>query len=50
MASGHAIIEKLVEQHLDQAEWKQDLTRFDVQIAGAGAEFPENERGESSST
>ncbi len=35
MGSGHAIIEKLVEQHLDQAE-KQDLTRFDVQIAELG--------------
>jgi hypothetical protein len=33
LAAGRAIIGKLVEQHLDQAQWKQDLTWFDARTA-----------------
>jgi predicted Zn-dependent protease len=33
LATGRAIIGKLVEQHRDQAQWKQDLAWFDARIA-----------------
>jgi hypothetical protein len=34
--SGRAIIAKLVEPRPDWVEWKQDLTKFDAQIAELG--------------
>ena len=36
LTSGRAIIAKLVDQHPDWAEWKQDLARFDALIAQLG--------------
>ena len=36
LASGRAIIAKLVEQHPDWAEWKRDLAWFDARIAELG--------------
>jgi hypothetical protein len=33
LAVARAIIGTLVEQHPDQRQWKQDLARFDAQIA-----------------
>jgi hypothetical protein len=33
LAAGRAIIGVLVEQHPDQAQWKQDLAWFDARIA-----------------
>ena len=36
LAAGRAIIGKLVEQHPDQVQWKQDLTWFDARIAERG--------------
>ena len=40
LAAGRAIIGKLVEQHPDQAQWKQDLAWFDAQIAEQGKTSP----------
>ena len=36
LTSGRAIIAKLVEQHPDWAQWRQDLAWFDAQIAQLG--------------
>ncbi|MBV8106944.1 MAG: hypothetical protein JO223_20415, partial [Hyphomicrobiales bacterium] len=36
LTSGRAIIAKLVEQHPDWGQWKQDLAWFDEQIAELG--------------
>ena len=40
IAAGRAIIGKLVEQHPDQAQWKQDLAWFDARIAERGKTSP----------
>jgi hypothetical protein len=40
LAAGRAIIGKLVEQHPDQAQWKQDLAWFDARIAERGKTSP----------
>jgi hypothetical protein len=40
LAAGRAIIGKLVEQHPDQAQWKQDLAWFDAPIAELGRTSP----------
>jgi hypothetical protein len=40
LAVGRAIVGKLVEQHPDQAQWKQDLAWFDAQIAEQGKTSP----------
>jgi predicted Zn-dependent protease len=36
LAEGRTILGKLVEQHSDQVQWKQDLAWFDAQIAELG--------------
>ena len=40
VAAGRAIIGKLVEQHPDQTQWKQDLAWIDAQIAELGKTSP----------
>jgi hypothetical protein len=40
LAAGRAIIGKLMEQHPDQEQWKQDLARFDARIAELGKTSP----------
>ena len=40
LAAGRAIIGKLVEQHPDQTQWKQDMAWIDVQIAELGKTSP----------
>ena len=39
LASGRAIIAKLVGEHPDWAQWKQDLAWFDAQIAELSEDF-----------
>jgi hypothetical protein len=40
LAAGRAIIGKLVEQHPDQTQWKQDFAWIDAQIAELGRTSP----------
>jgi hypothetical protein len=40
LTAGRAVIAKLVDQHPDQAQWKQDLAWFDTRIAERGKTSP----------
>jgi hypothetical protein len=40
LASGRAIMVKLLDQHQDSAQLKQDLAGFDVEIAKLGEDPP----------